>query len=155
MYLPDPYALTPEQLTDFKLKLLDLQEGEVLADLGCGNAHVLIHAYQLAKTNGIGYELRPEVIREARRNVQNHHLEDRIVIKEESFLDADLSEVDAIFLYLTRYSLGELSLKLEQELKPGARIVTHDFDIPAWKEKEKHQVMGPYGLIHDVYLYIA
>ncbi len=155
MYLAEPYVLSSENLIDYKLNLLNLKKGEILMDLGCGNAQVLIRAYQLAKTKGIGYELRPEVIKEAVQNIQNHHLEDDILIKEESFFNADLKQANGVYLYLTRWSLGELSLKLEQELKPGTRVVTHDFDIPAWQEKEKHQVLDEHGLEHEVYLYIV
>lgn len=155
MYLPEPYALTPEEITDFKLSLLNLKKDKLLIDLGCGNAHVLIKAHKLAKIKGIGYELRPEVINDARKNIALNNLEEHITIKEIDFLKANISQADALFLYLTRKSLGELSLKLEQELKPGTRIVTHDFDIPAWKEKEKHLFTNHHGVQIEVYLYIV
>ena len=155
MYLPEPYALTPEDITDFKLNLLKLKEDELLIDLGCGNAHTLIKAYKLAEIKGIGYELRPEAINDARKNIALNNLEEHITIKEIDFLKANVSQADALFLYLTRNSLGKLSLKLEQELKPGTRVVTHDFDIPAWKEKEKHLFTNHIGAQIEVYLYIV
>lgn len=153
MYLPEPFVHTDDQLTEFKLNLLNLKKGELLIDLGCGNAHVLIKACQLAKIRGVGYELREEAIHEARQNIAAHNLEDQITIKEESFYEADVSQADAVFMYLTRFSLGELSLKLEQELKPGTRVITHDFDIPAWTEKEKHIYRKPSGVETEVFLY--
>lgn len=153
MFLPEPLAHSEDGVTDYKLNLLNLKEGDLLVDLGCGNAHVLVKAYQYFGARGIGYELRPEAIHAAHENINTHDLQEHITIKEENFHDADVSEADAVFIYLTRFSLGELSLKLEQELKPGARVVTHDFDIPAWTEKEKHIFTKPNGVEIPVFLY--
>jgi len=155
MFLPEPYISSEEAIVDFKLKLLDLKDDMLLIDLGCGNANVLIKACQLAKVRGVGYELRSEAVRDAHENIAAHGLQEQITIKEESFHDADVSQADAVIIYLTRFSLGELSLKLEQELKPGARVVTHDFDIPAWNVTEKHIYTKPNGAEIEVFYYVV
>lgn len=153
MHLSEPYVLTTDELVRFKLNLLDLKEGEELIDLGCGNAQVLVEAAKMKKIKGIGYELLPEAVSDALKNISDNDLHDQIEIITSNFNEADVSNADAIILYLTRFSLGEISLKLENELKPGARIVTHDFDIPAWKEEEKHEFKDAKGAMRQVYLY--
>lgn len=153
MHLNDPYVLTSEEIVHFKLNLLDLKEDEQLIDLGCGNAQVLIEAAKMKKIKGIGYELLPEAVNDTLKNISDNDLQDQIEIITSNFKEADVSNADAVILYLTRFSLGEISLKLENELKPGARIVTHDFDIPAWKEEEKHEFKDAKRAMRQVYLY--
>ncbi|NQY05344.1 MAG: class I SAM-dependent methyltransferase, partial [Flavobacteriaceae bacterium] len=110
MYLPEPYVLSTEEIIHFKLELLNIKEGELLVDLGCGDANALIKASELYKTKGVGYELREEAILIAKDTITKHQLENQITIYKASFLNADVSQADALILYLTRQSLGELSL---------------------------------------------
>lgn len=133
----EPYYNTPEEITIEKLKLLELKDGDVLFDLGCGNARALILACQIANIRCVGYEVLPEALHDAESNIKAANLTDRIEIRNEDFTHADLSDADALVLYHTRATLGELSLKLENELKEGVKIVTHEFDLPAWEIKKK------------------
>lgn len=150
----DPYAKTSEALIHEKLKLLNLKDGELLCDLGCGDARALIQACSFAKINGIGYEVLPEAIKDAHTNIEKAQLTKQITIKNTDFYTADISKIDALILYLTRNALGHLSLKLENELKKGARIVTHDFDIPAWEADLIKEVTLKNGMITTIYFYI-
>jgi precorrin-6B methylase 2 len=149
----DPYAKTSEELIHEKLKLLNLKDGELLYDLGCGDARALIQACSFAKVNAIGYEVLPEAIKDANTNIEKAQLTEQITIKNEDFYNADISSVDAIILYLSRNVLGQISLKLENELKQGARIVTHDFDIPAWEADLVKKVTFHNGSIYTIYFY--
>jgi len=134
--LGEPYELTPNEVILEKLLLLDLKDGETLVDLGCGDARNLLAARKIADVTCIGYEILPIALKAAAENIKNENAFDHIKIKQEDFFNADLSNIDALILYLTRNTLGQLSVKLENELPVGARIVTHDFDIPGW-EAEK------------------
>ncbi|MEM6686773.1 MAG: class I SAM-dependent methyltransferase [Bacteroidota bacterium] len=153
IHLDDPYEITIDEVINEKLTLLALKDGETLIDLGCGDARVLIAACKVADVRCIGYELRPEALIAAKKNVQAAGLSNRIEIIEESFYNADLSKADALVLYLTRFSLGKLSLKLENELPKGTRIVTHDFDIPAWKADKVINYRNKNAIKFQFYVY--
>lgn len=149
----EPYYHSIEDIIHKKLELLNLKDGEVLVDLGCGDARNLIEACSFAKINCIGYEILPEAIHDAKENIASSGLEDRIEIRTEDFFEADISTINVLIIYLTRYALGELSLKLENELPKGARIVTHQFDIPAWKADREIDYLQKNGQTEKIYLY--
>lgn len=151
--LDEPYELTIDEVVHEKLALLDLQDGDTLIDLGCGDARNLIAATKLATINCFGYELLPKALEAASENIQKENLTDQIEIREKDFLDADVSKADALILYLTRFSLGQLSLKLENELPIGARIVTHDFDIPGWEAEKVVHYKSTKAIPFILYLY--
>jgi predicted RNA methylase len=151
--LGEPYELTPDEVVLEKLRLLDLKDGELLFDLGCGDARSLIAASKMAKVTCVGYEILPVALKAAAENLKKVNTPDSIEIREEDFFDADISKVDALILYLTRNMLGKISLKLENELPVGARIVTHDFDIPAWEADEVVNFISRKGTPFTLYLY--
>ncbi|MFK8009133.1 MAG: class I SAM-dependent methyltransferase [Saprospiraceae bacterium] len=146
------YAITPDRLIQKKLELLELKKGEILYDLGSGDGQCLIQACQEYNTNGIGYELLPHAIELSKKNIEKAGFLDKIEIRKESFMNIQFKEMTALILYLNRNVLGKLSLKLETELPIGARIVTHDFDLPAW-EPRKVVDFTINGLITKIYLY--
>lgn len=149
----DPYAKTSEDLILEKLKLLNLKDGDLILDLGCGDAQALVLACSIAKVKAVGYEVLPEALKDAQKNIESKQLTEHITIKNEDFYNADISSVDAVILYLSRNVLGQISLKLENELKQGAKIVTHDFDIPAWEADLVKEVTFSNGAIHTIYFY--
>lgn len=150
---PDPYFLTAQELIVEKLKLLQLKPGQIVGDLGVGDARSLITACQMENVTGIGIELQDEALAIAQNNINQAGLIDRIKLVQQNFLDADVSKMHAVHIYLTRTMLGALSLKLEEDLPQGARIVTHDFDIPAWKAIHSEEITLSTGAKHWVYLY--
>jgi len=151
--LGEPYELTPDEVVLEKLRLLNLKDGETLFDLGCGDARNLITASKMANITCVGYDILPIAIEAASENIKKANASDVIEIREEDFFDADVSKVDAIILYLTRNTLGQLSLKLENELPVGARIVTHDFDIPAWEAEKVVHFKSKKSIPFTLYLY--
>ncbi|MBC8753242.1 50S ribosomal protein L11 methyltransferase [Kordia sp. YSTF-M3] len=151
--LGEPYELTPDEVVLEKLRLLDLKDGELLFDLGCGDARSLIAASKMAKVTCVGYEILPVALKAAAENLKKEGNLDSIEIRAEDFFNADISKVDALILYLTRNMLGKISLKLENELPVGARIVTHDFDIPAWEAEKVVNFISRKATPFTLYLY--
>lgn len=149
----DPYYITPSNVVQKKLELLELKDDETLFDLGCGNAKCLVMATSIASIKGVGYELRPEALEAAQENIVKAGVSEQVELREEDFFKADLSNANAVILYLTRNVLGSLSLKLEKELPIGARIVTHQFDLPAWKAEKEEDVLLKNGEKDRIYLY--
>jgi precorrin-6B methylase 2 len=151
--LGEPYELTPHEVVSAKLNLLHLKDGETLVDLGCGDARSLCMASKMANLTCIGYEILPVALKAAAENIKNQKATDQIEIRATDFFEADISKVDAMILYLTRNMLGKISLKLENELPVGARIVTHDFDIPAWKADKVITYHSKNAIPFELYLY--
>lgn len=151
--LDEPFEKTIDEVVHEKLKLLALQDGDVLIDLGCGDARNLIAATKLVDIHCIGYEILPRALEAAKKNVAAAGLTDRIQIIEKDFLQADLSKANALILYLTRNSLGKLSMKFENELPKGARIVTHDFDIPSWNAEKVIDFQSKEAFLFTFYVY--
>ncbi|BDD05654.1 SAM-dependent methyltransferase [Aureibacter tunicatorum] len=153
LHTNDPYALTPMDIVKAKLDMLELKDGETLIDLGAGDGRSLILACQLADIKGVGYEISKEAQYIANQNIKEAGLDHKIKIIHENMLQADVSQADAVFLYLTRTMLGALSLKLENELKPGAKIVTHQFDLPAWTAVKEIEFQYSNCMSEPIYLY--
>jgi len=149
----DPYVLTHKELVRYKLELLELQDQETILDMGVGDARSLIMACEMADVKGVGYEISPEITEIARKNVADAKLTERIEIINKSMYDADLSKANAVIIYLTRTMLGAISEKLENELPHGARIVTHQFDLPAWDAEKELEVTYDGSRTEMVYLY--
>ncbi len=152
--VPDPFYPTSEELVERKLDLLQLKDGDVVVDLGCGDARALIAACQRADVTCMGYETLDDVYAEAQQKVADAGLSDRIVLHQQDYHNADLSQASALILYLSRNLLGVISRKLENELAAGARIVTHQFDVPAWRIEEKRTVKLSNGSSETIFLHV-
>ncbi len=149
----DPFVPTPDLLIHPKLELARIQPGETLFDIGCGDGRVLIAAAKNYAVRGVGIEIRPDLVARAREAVSRHALDEHIEIRQQDYREADLTQADVVILYLSRGALGQVSLKLEQEIRPGARIVTHDFDLPGWSAEREVVVVLPHGEETRLYCY--
>lgn len=119
---------TPAPVVDEMLRLARLQPGELLIDLGSGDGRIVIAA-AAAGARAIGYEIDPTLVAASTAEIAALGLETRAAIRDSNLFDADLSEADVVTLYLSPAMNRRLIPQLEA-MKPGARIVSHDFDIP-------------------------
>ena len=149
----EPYYHTPEYLIDFKLELAELEKGNVLIDLGCGNGKVMIRAVQQYGVKAIGYETLPEALSDAQKNINEAGLVEHIQLMNQDYRQADVSQADALVLYHGRNSLSMITQSLEGQFKPGTVIITHDFNIPGWQEERLFHYESPRGLPNEVYKY--
>ncbi len=97
----------------------------------------------------VGVEIREDVAATAREQVKKANLEGKVEIIQGDFFDIDLSRADVVTLYLTSIGNEKLKPKLERELRPGSRVVSHDFFIPGWKPLETSEKI----VRHTIYLY--
>jgi predicted RNA methylase len=131
------------------LDISHLKEGEVLYDLGCGDGGIVIVAARDYLAKAYGVEIRKDLVVTARRQLNNYGLHDRAKIIRGDFFKVDLSKADVVTLYLTSIANDKLKPKLEKELRPNTRIVSHDFSIPGWQpSKVSNELRG-----HTIYLY--
>jgi len=147
-----PYVPTPYQVIKTMLKLADVKPGEVIFDLGCGDGRILITAVKEFGAKAVGIELRRDLIEKCLNNIMSEKLEDKILVIEGNFFEIDLSPADVITLYLLTSVNEKLRPKLEKELKKGARIVSHDFEIVGWKPEAVEDFNDGFRT-HKIYLY--
>jgi len=128
-----PYVATPVEVARQMLVLAEVKPGEIVYDLGSGDGRLVIMAAQEFGANAVGVELREDLVKQALEKVSELHLEGRIKIFQENFFEVDVSPADVVTLYLTTSANTKVKPKLESELKPGARVVSHDYEIMGWK----------------------
>ena len=150
--LGDPYISTDPELVRAKLEFGETTAVDTVFDLGCGDARVLIMAALEYGARGVGVELQASVAEAAWSNVAEHDLENLVEIRCEDYRETNLEQADLLILYLTTRTLHSLADKLE-ELKPGTRVVTHDFALSHWPLSEQSQFISASGEITSLYLY--
>lgn len=140
---PDvPYVPTPQPVVDRMLAIAKVNKNDVLYDLGSGDGRIVITAAQKYGTRGVGIDINPERIEEAKANAQKAGVTDLVEFRQQDLFETDLSNATVVTLYL----LPSINLKLRptllKELKPGTRIVSHAFDMGDWKPERVEQVEG-------------
>lgn len=144
-----PFVQTPLEVAKKMLDLSQIRTGEVLYDLGCGDGRLIILAAKEIGAKATGVELREDLIERARTEIKRLNLEDKVSVIQGNFFDVAISDADVVTLYLTSSANERLRPKLEAELKPGARVVSHDFKVPGWKPSAVYNEL----LGHTIYAY--
>ncbi|MGD8544069.1 MAG: methyltransferase domain-containing protein [Candidatus Bathyarchaeota archaeon] len=135
MYIA-PYVSSPLSVVRQMLVLSELRPGELVYDLGSGDGRVVIMAAQEFGARGIGVELREDLVKRAIEKISELNINDKVKIVQRDMFNVDLSQADVITLYLTTSANEKVKPKLESELKQGARVVTHDYEILGWKPRK-------------------
>ena len=128
-----PFVATPTPVVRQMLILAELKPGETLYDLGSGDGRAVIMAAKDFGAKSMGVELREDLVKRALSNIHELGLETKAQILQNDIFKVNLSQADVVFLYLTTSANEKVKPKLETELKPGARIVSHDYEILGWK----------------------
>ena len=115
------------------LVLSELKPGETFYDLGSGDGRAVIMAAKDFGAKAVGVELREDLTKRALSTIYERGLERRAQILQGDIFKVDLSSADVVFLYLTTSANEKVKAKLESELRPGARVVSHDYEILGWK----------------------
>lgn len=126
------FVPTPHDIVEKMLDLAKIQRGDVVYDLGCGDGRIVVQAAKKRGCRGVGFEIVPELARQARENAKRNQVDHLVTIKEEDLFEADMSEATVLPIYLLPSMLKDLKPKLER-LKPGTRIVSHDYRIAGVK----------------------
>jgi SAM-dependent methyltransferase len=135
------YVPTRANVVDTMLSVAKVRAGDVVYDLGCGDGRIVVAAAKLG-ARGIGIDIDPKRVAEANENVKKNGVGDRVRILNQDLFTTDISDATVVTLYL----LPSLNLKLRpilwKTLKPGTRIVSHDFDMDDWKPEQTLSVDG-------------
>jgi predicted RNA methylase len=131
-----PFVATPTPVVRQMLILAELKPGDILFDLGSGDGRAVIMAAQDFGASSVGVELRDDLAKRALDNIQKLDLNEKTQIIQKDIFTVDLSSANVVFLYLTTSANERIKPKLEAELKPGTRVVSHDYEILGWKAKK-------------------
>ena len=140
----------PEVITAM-MEAAKVGPGDVVYDLGCGEGEIVIAAAKLYGARGVGVDLDPERIRNARANAASAGVTERVTFVEQDLFRTDVSPATVVTLYLLPDLNERLRLKLLSELRPGSRIVSHDFGMGDWVPERTIEV--PLTRIHRVLLW--
>jgi len=127
-----PFVATPMPVVRQMLILAELKPGENFYDLGSGDGRTVIMAAKDFGAKAVGVELREDLAKKALNTIFELGLEERVEILQSDIFKIDLAQADVVFLYLTTSANEKIKPKLESELRPGARIVSHDYEILGW-----------------------
>jgi cyclopropane fatty-acyl-phospholipid synthase-like methyltransferase len=154
-YIREPDILwvpTPPEVVNKMLELAQVKKNDLLYDLGCGDGRIVITAAKKYGCKAVGYDIDPNKVRESRRNVDANNIGNLVTIEQADVFTLDLSKANVITLYL----LPTLNVKLIPQLdklKPGSRIVSHDFDMKGVEPDKVEEVISADGRHHTVYLW--
>jgi hypothetical protein len=133
------------------LNMADVGETDVLYDLGCGDGRIVVTAAKERKVRkAMGFDLDPQRIRESNENARQAGVTGQVTFEQKNLFDVDLGEATVLSLYLLPTVNLELRPKLFRELRPGTRIVSHDFDMAEWRP-DGTAVVGS----HTVYSWVV
>jgi cyclopropane fatty-acyl-phospholipid synthase-like methyltransferase len=155
-----PFVPTDEKVVAAMLKMASVKEGDTVYDLGCGDGRIVIAAVKDFKAKrGLGIDFNPERLKDCEKAMEAAKLSDTqkkaITFKQGDVLkmtEQDFKDVNVVTMYLLPSVNDRLAPVLKKGLKPGSRIVSHDFPISDWKEDKKEEVQGS-TRSHTVYLW--
>lgn len=161
-----PFVPTNEKVVAAMLKLADVKKGDVVYDLGCGDGRIVIAAVgQFGAKRGLGIDFNPERLADCRKSVEKA-IADKHLTKEQAknltfkqgdvlkMTPEDFKDVDVVTLYLLPEVNRRLKPILQKGLKPGARVVSHDFNMGEdWKADKEEKVKSERAYPHTIYLW--
>lgn len=138
--LDAPFITSPDPVVDQMVQMAGLKPGDLALDLGCGDGRIIITAARKTGCRGIGYDIDPQRVAEARENVRLHGVEHLVEIREQDIFKVDLSETDTVLMYVLPWMTRKLIPQL-REMKPGSRIVSHQFNLGEEAELRPHETI--------------
>ena len=149
-----PYVPSKLKVVEEMLKMAGVNENDILYDLGCGDGRIVVTAAKEKGAHGVGIDIDPERIRESYENAKKAGVTDKVTFIEQDIFDADISEATVVSLYLLTEVNLRLRPKLLRELKPGTRVVSHNYAMGEWDYEDYKEVMAEYDE-HYVYLWFV
>jgi SAM-dependent methyltransferase len=144
--VPTPYIPSTRGNADEMLRLAGVTPNDVVYDLGSGDGRIVIAAARDYGARGVGIDIDPALVRESTENARRAGVAERTVFRASDIFAVNLSEATVVTMYLLSGLVAKLEPKLLAELKPGTRIVAHDYGFPTWQPDRKVQISKSYML---------
>lgn len=148
-----PYVPTPQDVVERMLTLAQVGKDDVVVDLGSGDGRLVVTAAKQFGARGIGIDIDPARIAEGQANAARAGVEGRVQFRQQDALEADVSQATVVTLYLLSSSNVKLRPRLLAQLKPGARIVSHQFGMGDWAPDKVDTFTDANGTSRTLYLW--
>lgn len=148
--LDAPYVVTDYEVVDAMLALAEVRPGDHVVDLGSGDGRILIAAARSHGARGLGVDIDPARIAESAANAQAAGVAHRVQFRRQDLFETPLAEADVVTLYLTPEVNLRLRPRILAEMRPGARVVSHDFDMGDWRPDQRQRIGSA-----NIYLWVV
>jgi cyclopropane fatty-acyl-phospholipid synthase-like methyltransferase len=148
-----PFVPTPPDVIDRMLEVAGVKSGDVVYDLGSGDGRIVIRAAQRHGAKGVGIEIDPDLVRKAESNAKREKVDHLVKFRVQDALTVDVSPATVVTLYMLPEFNAKLRPILEKQLKPGSRVVSHDFTIEGWTPDRTEKVKGDWFHDHTILLF--
>jgi len=137
-----PYVPTPQEVVQKMLEIAMVKPADTVYDLGCGDGRIVITAAKEFGAHAVGIDIDPNRIREANENAKKAGVVEKVRFIEKNLFEADFKPASVVTLYLLTSVNMKLRPKLLTDLKPGTRVVSHNFDMGDWKPDKTVEFQG-------------
>ena len=146
-----PFVTTPHEVVSRMLELAEIKKGDILYDLGSGDGRIVLTAAKIFGIRAVGFEIDPVLVKDSRQIIKEAGMEELVEIREQDIRTIDFSPASVVTMYL--YPAANLRLRpvLMRELKPGSRVISHDFGMGSWKPERVERLTDTAGLSRTIY----
>jgi len=146
-----PFVPTPYEVVSRILELAEIKQGDVLYDLGSGDGRIVVAAAKRFGIRAVGFEIDPVLVKDSRQIIKRAGLEELVEIREQDIRAVDFSPASVVTMYL--YPAANLRLRpvLMRDLRPGSRVISHDFDMGSWRPDRVERLQDSAGLPRTIY----
>ena len=148
-----PFVPTPPEVIDRMLELAEVKKGDVVYDLGSGDGRIVIRAAKKYGVRGVGIEIDPDLVRRSRLKAGDEGVGDLVEFRDQDALTVDVSPATVVTLYMLPDFNAKLRPIFERQLRPGSRVVSHDFLIEGWTPHTVEKIEGRWYHTHTCYLW--
>ncbi len=150
-----PFVTTPYPVIELMLELAEVDPSDVVYDIGCGDGRIVNLAAQEFGARGVGIDIDPELIAKSREIAEKVGVSDKVEFRLGDATKMDLSEATVVTIYILPDSIAILRPQFEEQLRPGTYVVSHNYAIPGWEDKEigYKDWTGVTGELHTIWGY--
>lgn len=146
-----PYVASPEMIVEEMLRLAGVGKDDVVYDLGSGDGRIVIMAATMHGARGIGFELDGDLVRVSTERARRAGVGHLVEFRQQDVLTVDLSPATVVTIYLGREANLKLRPALQAQLRPGAVVISHDFDMGDWPPDGVRQLLDESGMVRTLY----
>jgi cyclopropane fatty-acyl-phospholipid synthase-like methyltransferase len=148
-----PFVPTPPDVVDRMLEVAQVKSGDVIYDLGSGDGRIIIQAAKRYGVKGVGIEIDAELVQKAKDNAFKENVGHLVEFRLQDALTVDVSPATVVTLYMLPEFNAKLRPIFEKQLKPGSRVVSHDFEIQGWAPDKVERIKGDVFHDHTILLF--
>jgi cyclopropane fatty-acyl-phospholipid synthase-like methyltransferase len=148
-----PFVPTPPEVVDRMLEMAQVKSGDVIYDLGSGDGRIIIRAAKRYGVKGVGIEIDADLVQKAKDNAFKEKVDHLVEFRVQDALTIDVSAATVVTLYMLPEFNAKLRPIFDKQLKPGSRVVSHDFEIQGWVPDKVERIKGDFLHDHTILLF--